>query len=42
MKAFKALIKPFEAPPRSVKIKIQVTFLFQYKLLKRTGREGLI
>ena len=26
MKAFKAFIKPFEAPQRSVKIKIQVIF----------------
>ena len=27
MKAFKAFIKPFEAPQRSVKIKIQVKFV---------------
>ena len=36
MKAFKALIKPFETPQKSVKIKIY--FLFQYNFLK--GREG--
>ena len=28
MKAFKALIKPFEAPQRSVNIKSQVNFYF--------------
>ena len=28
MKAFKAFIKPFEAPQRSVKIKIHVNFYF--------------
>ena len=28
MKAFKALIKPFEAPQRSVRIKIYVNFFF--------------
>ena len=27
MKAFKAFIKPFEAPQRNVKIKIEVNFL---------------
>ena len=27
MKAFKAFIKPFEVPQRSVEIKIQVNFL---------------
>ena len=35
MKALKALIKPFEAPQRSVEIKIQCKFL------KCTGQEGL-
>ena len=28
MKAFKAFIKPFEAPQRSVKIKIEVNFFY--------------
>ena len=28
MKALKAFIKPFEAPQRSVKIKIQLNFYF--------------
>ena len=28
MKVFKAFIKPFEAPKRSVKIKIQLNFYF--------------
>ena len=36
MKAFKALIKPFETPQKSVEIKVY--FLFQYNFLK--GREG--
>ena len=30
MKAFKAFIKPFEAPQRSVKIKIYVNFFSSY------------
>ena len=40
MKAFnfKVFIKPFEAPQRSVKIKISLKYNFQ----KCTGREGLI
>ena len=41
MKVFKAFIKPSEAPQRSVKIKIELNFLFWYKFLKCTGREGL-
>ena len=36
----KAFIKFFEAPKRSVKIKIQLNFLFQYNLQKCTGQEG--
>ena len=28
MKAFKGFIKPFEAPQKSVKMKVQVNFLF--------------
>ena len=39
MKTLKAFIKPFEAQQRSVKIKIQV--YFQYNFLKCKGREGL-
>ena len=35
-----AFVKPFEAPQRSVKIKIYVNF-FLYNLLKCTGRERL-
>ena len=27
MKAFKAFLKPFEAPPRSVKIKFKLSFI---------------
>ena len=42
MKALKALIKPFGAPQRSVKIKIKLNFLFQYNFQKCTGWEGLI
>ena len=38
MKALKAFIKPFEAPQRSVKIKIYVKFSLHPGL----GREGLI
>ena len=41
MKAFKAFIRPFEAPQISVKIKIQPNFLFQYNFQKCTGWEGL-
>ena len=37
MKAFKAFIKPFEAPKRSVKIKIQVNFYFKSTLTYTTG-----
>ena len=38
MKAFKAFIKPFEAPRRSVEIKIQLNFSLRQGL----GREGII
>ena len=40
MKAFKAFIKPFEAPQKSVKIKIQVTFIL-IQLSEMHGRESL-
>ena len=35
MKAFKAFIKPFKSPERSVKIKIQVNFYFDTTLWKK-------
>ena len=38
MKAFKALVEPFDAPQRSVKIKISVNF---FSLRPGSGREGL-
>ena len=34
-------IKPFEAPQRSVKIKIYLNFLFRYNFQKRMGWKGL-
>ena len=37
MKAFRALIKPFEVPQRSVKIKFHLIFSLRQAL----GREGL-
>ena len=37
MKAFKAFMKPFEAPQRSLKIKINLIF----SLHLESGREGL-
>ena len=40
MKAFKAFIKPFEAPQRNVKIKFKLIFIL-VQLLKYTMREGL-
>ena len=36
MKAFKAFIKPFEAPQKSLEIKILVNFLYSPRI--RTGR----
>ena len=39
MKALKTFIKPFEILQRSVKIKTEL--LFQYNFQKYTGREGL-
>ena len=39
MKALKAFIKPFEAPQRSVEIKILSSFLYWYNFLKCKGRE---
>ena len=42
MKALKAFIKPFEAPQRSVKMKIEVNFYFnKFKFLKCTGWKEL-
>ena len=38
MKAFKAFIKPFEAPQRNVKIKVYVNFC--YKMTFRNARDG--
>ena len=32
MKAFKGFIKPFEAPQKSVKMKVQVNFLFSRRV----------
>ena len=40
MKALKALIKPFEAPQRSVTIKIEVNFYFNTTFLNARGGEG--
>ena len=40
MKAFKAFIKPFEAPQKSVKIKIQVKFIL-IQLSEMHGWESL-
>ena len=40
LKTFKAFIKPFEAPRKSVKIKIHVNFLFQHSFLKAQDRKG--
>ena len=40
MKAFKAFIKPFEAPQRIVKIKIEVIFYFNVNLLNALGGKG--
>ena len=42
MKALKAFIKPFEAPQRSVKIKIQVNFYFNSTFWNAQGEKGLI
>ena len=42
VKTLKAFIKPFKAPQRSEKIKIEVNFYFNIKFLKCPGREGLI
>ena len=42
MKALKAFIIPFEAPQRSVKMKIEVNFYFnKFKFLKCTGWKEL-
>ena len=40
MKALKAFIKPFEAPQRSVKIKIEVNFYFKINLLNAQDGKG--
>ena len=40
MKAFKAFIKPFEAPQRSVKIKILVNFYFNTTFCNERGGKG--
>ena len=42
MKAFKAFIKPFEAPQRSVKIKIYLIFVpIQLSEMHRAGRDNI-
>ena len=41
MKAFKAFIKPFEMPQRSVKMKIYRNSYFNTNFHKCMGREGL-
>ena len=40
IKAFKVFIKPFEAPQRSVKIKIQVNFYFNTTFENAWDGEG--
>ena len=40
MKAFKAFIKPFEAPQRSVKMKIKVNFQFDTTFRNARGGKG--
>ena len=42
MKALEAFIEPSEAPQRSVKIKIKVSFFFNINFLKWAGREELV
>ena len=43
MKAFKAFIKPFEAPQRSVKKKFKLIFiLIQHSEMRRAGRVKII
>ena len=39
MKAFKAFIKPFEAPQKSVKIKMEVNFYFNVTILNPPDRK---
>ena len=40
MKTFKAVVKPFEAPQTSVKIKIQVNFSFNKIFENTRGMKG--
>ena len=40
MKTFKAVVKPFEAPQTSVKIKIQVNFSFNTIFENARGMKG--